>query len=859
MLLTVCVLLASNSLFGREYSLMTDERTTSFELNTSMIAVGFDQSLTESDRSNLIKTQDWFDAFYVERDIPTLQATVLRMKSGSRVADAENAIQAMEKLPEILWAAPVLMYDDCEHIPGPLLYVQFVKEISSTTAETLLKQNGFAIEKACDWADGMYHVRRENLSGLAVLETCNRLSQTPEIVWAEPDWIRTVKAHTNDSYYSNQWYLNNTGGYPYYGTPDADMDMPEAWTYTTGSSSIVISICDVGVDIDHPDLDGHIETGYDAVDADSDPNPETTNDGHGTCCAGIASAETNNSLGIAGVGYDCHIMGTKMGYIISGNSIQTYDSWIINCITYSRDNADVMSNSWGGGYSDPVSTAFNNAQAAGLTILVSSGNGNSAVQWPATLSSVIAVGATNQDDDRCDPDDWGGGQGSNYGSELDVVAPGNDQYATDLVGTWGYNTSSSPNGDYYSNFGGTSGACPAAAGVAALILSVDPSLTPTDVESILEATADDEVGDPLEDENGYDVYMGWGRVNANSAVRYVYSAPSNLVATDNQPTVPLDWDAPWRNPIRYDIYRSTTGQYGTYTLLDNTMSTFYDDEDVVHLQTYWYKIKAVFLNGESEYSNADSGTPFINFMPPQNLDATGGLDGHVPLSWTVPASGTPDEYDVYRSTTGEFGSYSFLITVEPTAHDDYDVVNGNEYWYKVKAIYSSPTGESDFSNADGAMPLAPVNNPPEISHDPMHDIETGSGTMTAISSDPDAGGSILDVKLFYRLAGGGDFDSMTFGTTGYDDEFAGDLSGFAAGSYEYYLRTRDNSGLAVYVPETAPAELYGFDVGEFCGNALGYDDGSAEYFNYAIGDQAENMKWAVKFTPTDFPFVLCGV
>ncbi|MBU1920289.1 hypothetical protein KKG66_05550, partial [bacterium] len=128
-----------------------------------------------------------------------------------------------------------------------------------------------------------------------------------------------------------------------------------------------------------------------------------------------------------------------------------------------------------------------------------------------------------------------------------------------------------------------------------------------------------------------------------------------------------------------------------------------------------------------------------------------------------------------------------------------------------------------------------------------------------ISSDPDAGGSILDVKLFYRLVGGGDFDSLTFGTTGYADEFAGDLSGFAAGSYEYYLRTRDNSGQAVYLPATAPAELYGFDVGEFCGDALGYDDGSAEYFNYAIGDQAENMKWAVKFTPTDFPFVLCGV
>lgn len=854
-LLSACVLLASSMVFGREYSLTSNGNTTSFELNTSIIAVGFDESLDEASRTSLAKAENLFHETYLLREITTLQTSMLRMKAGASKADVERAVAEMEKLPQVRWAAPVLMYDDCEHVAGPLLYVQIAKDVSSATAENVLKQNGFTIVEKCDWADGIYHVRRDNLSGLEVLDACNRLAKLPEIDWIEPDWIRTVKAHTNDPYYTDQWYLNNTGGYPYYGTPDADMDMPEAWSYTTGDAAIVISICDVGVDIDHPDLDDHIETGYDAVDADSDPNPESSSDGHGTCCAGIASAETNNSTGVAGVGYNCHILGTKMGYIISGNSIQTYDSWIVSCITYSQNHAEVMSNSWGGGsQSSTVGTAFNNAKNAGLTILVSSGNGNTSVQWPATLSSVIAVGATNEDDDRCTPDDWGSGQGSNYGSSLDIVAPGNNQAATDIVGSWGYSTTS-----YYDYFGGTSGACPAAAGAAALVLSVDPSLTPDLVETILEATADDQVGDPAEDVSGFDIYMGWGRVNANNAVRYVYPAPTNLAATDNQPTVPLAWDAPWRTPIRYDIYRSETGQFGTYSLLDNTTNTYYDDGDVVHQVTYWYKIKAVFTNGESIYSNADSGTPFINFMPPQNLSATGGLDGHVPLMWTIPASGTPAEYDVYRSTTGEFGTYSFLITVVPTAHDDYDVINGNEYWYKIKAVYTSPVGESDFSNADGATPVAAVNDPPVIAHDPMHDIETGTGTMTAISSDPDVGGAIMDVKLFYRLAGGGSFDSMALTTTGYANEFAADLSGFGSGSYEYYLRTRDNTGLAVYDPETAPAELYGFDAGEFCGNALGYDDGSAEYFNYAIGEQAENMRWAVKFTPTSFPFILCGV
>jgi fibronectin type 3 domain-containing protein len=377
------------------------------------------------------------------------------------------------------------------------------------------------------------------------------------------------------------------------------------------------------------------------------------------------------------------------------------------------------------------------------------------------------------------------------------------------------------------------------------------------VETILETTANDLVGDFSEDIAGFDDYMGWGRVNANNAVRYVYQAPSNLIATDNQPTVPLTWSAPWRTPSQYDIYRSTTGQTGTYSLLNSTTSTSYDDGAVSSGTTYWYKVKAVFANGQSEYSNADSGTPFINFMPPQNLNAQGGLDGVVPVSWSIPASGTPSQYQLYRSTTGELGTYSLLTTVVPTAYDDHAVTNGNEYWYKAKAVYTSPAGVSDYSNADGAIPLAPVNLPPTISHNPLHDIETGSGVITALCMDPEAL-PLANVKMFFRIAETVSFDSLTLTATGNPNEFAASLSAFAAGTFEYYLRARDSGGATDYVPATAPSTYYTFDVGVFCGSVLTYDDGSAEAFNYATNDLTEEMLWAVKFTPAQFPFVLCG-
>jgi subtilisin family serine protease len=192
----------------------------------------------------------------------------------------------------------------------------------------------------------------------------------------------------------------------------------------------------------------------------------------------------------------------------------TCDSWIERGIRYAADNgARILSNSWGG---ETPSTSITEAiryarNEKRCVVIVAAGNdGEPSVDYPARLSEVIAVGASSPCDERkdlssCDREPWG----SNYGPELDVIAPGVLITTTDISAARGYNAAS---GNYTSTFNGTSAAAPHVAGLAALILSANPSLTPDQVQRIIQDTADD-LGSP-----GRDDETGYGRVNAYRAV-----------------------------------------------------------------------------------------------------------------------------------------------------------------------------------------------------------------------------------------------------------------------------------------------------------------------------------------------------
>jgi len=152
---------------------------------------------------------------------------------------------------------------------------------------------------------------------------------------------------------------------------------------------------------------------------------------------------------------------------------------------------------------DAVNYAFNN----NVSVVVSTGNGNATIEYPAKYTNAIAVGSTNSNDLRSRPFFWSATSGSNFGAELDFVAPGN----------FIYGLSHTSNTNYNSYWGGTSQAAPHVTGVISLLLSINPNLTVSQILLILKQSSQDRIGDSF-DILGFDQYYGFGRINAFNAI-----------------------------------------------------------------------------------------------------------------------------------------------------------------------------------------------------------------------------------------------------------------------------------------------------------------------------------------------------
>ncbi len=301
----------------------------------------------------------------------------------------------------------------------------------------------------------------------------------------------------DDTYYESQWHLDQ-------------IDALEAWQMSTGSTDITIAIVDSGVDLDHEDLLVNLIPGMNLY---SEGEPDDTFR-HGTAVAGVASAVTDNATGVAGVAWECQIMPVKIGNIPPwSSSIEAAGiNWayehgadIILCCFGSETNHGII---W---------DAIINATWNGVIVVASIGNEDYPVPiYPAHYEEVIAVGATDQYDNRVIEENWE----SNPDDSLDVVAPGIDIYTTDIA-TWGFGYDIV---EAYANPSGTSFSAPIVAGLAALILSAtadengEKTLTRQEVQALIQFSADDLVGDVTEDTQGRDEYMGFGRVNAAAAL-----------------------------------------------------------------------------------------------------------------------------------------------------------------------------------------------------------------------------------------------------------------------------------------------------------------------------------------------------
>jgi subtilisin family serine protease len=351
-----------------------------------------------------------------------------------------------------------------------------------------------------------------------IQEACKLYNDNSYIEYAEPSYYGQGCITPNDTNFNLKWGLHNTGQTG--GSADADIDAPDGWDIETGEQGVKIAIIDSGIEYTHSDLSSRIwinygdpingvdddgngltddYRGWDFVNNDNDPNDNHYNS-HGTHCAGIAGAATNNNLGVAGVDWNSKLMAVKS--MKSNNVILWIDA--AEGLTYAADmGADIISMSWSGtGSSQTLKDAIDYAYGKGCILVAANGNsGTSSPYIPASYGNTIAVGATDHNDER-----WAS---SNYGYHLDLVAPGVDIYSTMRSNSYGYIT-------------GTSMSTPMVAGAAALLKAQDHTYTQAQIFTILTTTTDDEVGDPSEDTPDFDIYHGHGRLNLYKAL---YGAP----------------------------------------------------------------------------------------------------------------------------------------------------------------------------------------------------------------------------------------------------------------------------------------------------------------------------------------------
>ncbi|MCL2436078.1 MAG: S8 family serine peptidase, partial [Lentimicrobiaceae bacterium] len=347
---------------------------------------------------------------------------------------------------------------------------------------------------------------------------------------------RTNNNCANDLHFEMQWNLRNTGQYD--GTTGVDIKACEAWGISTGSG-VVVAVVDHGIKLNHLDLQANIHPL--TYDSEKDTAQDILYGPHGTSCAGIIGAVRNNSIGIAGVAPDCTLMSISNSLantILSAEERANGINWAW------RNGADVISNSWKAIEVNQIDEAIDSAitygrGGRGCVVVFSAGNysinwNTTALIYPAYLPSVIAVGAISpcgerkfgykkttgpgeedniRSDSSCDGENnWA----SCYGSGLDVMAPGVKIQTSNITG------------GYISNFNGTSAACPHVAGIAALILSVNPELSQTQIRQIIESTCTKLAGyDTIVYNYGHNAAhphgtwnneMGHGLVNAHAAV-----------------------------------------------------------------------------------------------------------------------------------------------------------------------------------------------------------------------------------------------------------------------------------------------------------------------------------------------------
>lgn len=496
---------------------------------------------------------------------PRAGVEVFRRRDAEAPAVAEIS-EELRQSPDTRFAGRVLV-DPTSGEPvlyTENLFVKFQDDVDPDVGKRVLLEAGLTIREQLSYAANSFVVSAPEGTGQVVFEIAQRLLQRPDVDFAHPELIRKAARR---SIFPQQWHLATTtiNGQ----TVAASANVAAAHGITQGAG-VTIAIIDDGCDIEHEEFSspGKIVAPRDVTGNDDDPRPGP-GDYHGTACAGVACA--GGQFGASGVAPKAGLMPIRLQ---SGlGSQQEANSFI-----WAADHgADVISCSWGpmdGAWFQPNDPQHNvrvplpdstrlaidyavtrGRGGKGCVIFFAAGNGNESVDLDgyASYSGVLAVAAINDRGVRSVYSDKGSAVACSFPSNDFRYAPENRPapltpgiWTTDITGQGGYNPNPNgqiagdPRGNYTNSFGGTSSACPGAAGVAALVISRNPNLGWQEVRSVLQRSCEriDLQGGQW-DANGHSPFYGFGRLNALTAVELAVPPTSDRMVISKEFNEPI--------------------------------------------------------------------------------------------------------------------------------------------------------------------------------------------------------------------------------------------------------------------------------------------------------------------------------
>ena len=411
------------------------------------------------------------------------------------------------------------------------LFVKFKANISAKAILALLSSYKLFIKEKFSFTSNAYFVKSEGFTGVTIFDIAGVLGENAQVLICYPEMVFPKKTH---QIHENQWFLKEVSidG----SNRPRGVEMRKVWQYSKGEN-VTIAIIDDGVDIYHPEfnLPGKVVYPRDTIlDSDS-AQPQTIDENHGTCCAGVALAQGSGLA--SGVAPMARLIPIRSGGLGSFSEAKAF-AWAAD------HGADIISCSWGppdGIWYDPDDPAHRipfplpdssrlaidyalkkGRNGSGCLMVWAAGNGNEEIQYDgyASLPTILAVAACDFKEKRSPYSDFGQNIACCFPSSSASSTPSGVSdgiWTTDRSHALGYN----PEGDYVGTFGGTSASCPGVAGSLALILSLFPGLKNRHIRPILNMTSDKISTDTGKYNNGHSHYFGYGRINPHLAILFI--------------------------------------------------------------------------------------------------------------------------------------------------------------------------------------------------------------------------------------------------------------------------------------------------------------------------------------------------